>query len=145
MRALLDGSDLESKIGVTVLLVVNGEGPWPRVASLSAGEVLVRGDEILMTLWEHSRTTAALRAAGAGLLHLADGGGIVRIGVRVAPIEADTGRGRVTFRGVVEQVEQDVVPYATVTNGITFELTDRGGALERWRRQLDALRGIGAG
>lgn len=145
VRALLDGADLESKIGVTVLLVVNDEGSWPRVASLSVGELLVRGDEVLMTLWERSRTTAAVRAARTALLHVVDSGGIVRIGARFGSIDADTGQGRATFRGVIEEVEHDVVPYAVVTNGISFELTDPGDTITRWRRQLDSLRQIPAG
>ncbi|OZM77065.1 hypothetical protein [Pseudonocardia sp. MH-G8] len=142
MRALLDGSGLKSKIGVTVLLVVNDEAAWPRVASLSVGELLVRGDEVLMTLWERSRTTAALRAARAGLLHVVDGGGIVRIGAGFDPIDVETGAGRVTFRGVVEEVELDVVPYAVVTHGISFELTDPDDAIARWEQQLDRLRQV---
>jgi hypothetical protein len=34
------------------------------------------------------------------------------------------------------------VPYAQVVSGVRFTLRDRDATLERWRRQVDALRSL---
>jgi hypothetical protein len=44
------------------------------------------------------------------------------------------------FEGQVEAVREYVAPYAEVATGITFALHDPDTVLERWRRQIAALR-----
>ncbi len=137
----LSGENLDASIGYTILLIACGDDGWPRVASLSVGEVLaVSRGQVFLTLYSRSRTTAALAATGRGMLFLVDDGAIHRIQIEVEPVDAPTGEGRSTFRGNVVAVERDEVPYARVLNGVEFELVDQGGVVERWRRQLEELR-----
>jgi len=138
----LRGDRLDEEIGRTVLLVAPAADGWPRVATLSVGEVLAPdARRILLSLYATSRTTAAIRAAGRALLLADDDGAIVRVRLTTTEIEdaAAAEAGRVTFRGDVAAVEIDAVPYARVTHGIGFELLDPDAALARWRRQLDEL------
>jgi hypothetical protein len=140
VRALLDGSDLEAKLGLTLQLAVSDDAGWPRVASISVGEVLAASaTRVLLTLYTSSRTAAELAARGRGLLLLVDDGAIVKVELEVSRL--DGGSGRTTFDGTVVGVERDEVPYARVTHGIGFELVaHEKQVLMRWRAQLDGLK-----
>jgi hypothetical protein len=139
VRVLLDGTDLENRIGVTILLIVSGED-WPRVASVSVGEVLaVSGDTVMLTLYDSSRTAQALASRGRGTLFLVDAGAVVKVEVTAAV--AGSGDGRTVFRCAVARVERDEVPYARVTHGIEFELIAKQEQVTaRWRAQLQQLK-----
>ena len=139
IMSLLDGSELESKVGVTLLLVVSDDAGWPRIASLSVGELFAaRPDELLLTMYERSRTTQALISRGRAVLHVVDDGAILKVNLGAEVLgSAD---GRTTFRCTVDAVERDEVPYARVIHGIEFELVRESGALTRWARQLDELK-----
>jgi hypothetical protein len=140
---LFDGTDLESKVGVTVLLVATDSDGWPRMASLSVGEVLaVSRSELLITLYRSSRTTLALEQSGRALLVLKDGDGLAKIQVLAQLLDVRS-PGRKTFRAEVVEAEHDEVPYARVTHGIEFELVEGTRATERWRLQLEELRRLG--
>ena len=138
--ALLDGADLEAKVGAALQLAVSDDAGWPRVASISVGEVLaVSAARVLLTLYTSSRTAAALGARGRGLLLLVDDGAIVK--VELAASRLTEGSGRTTFDCAVVGVERDEVPYARVTHGIEFELVaHEEQVLARWREQLDGLK-----
>ena len=140
VRTLLDGSDLESKVGGALQLVVSDDAGWPRVASISVGEVLAVSDSrMLLTLYTSSRTASELADRGRGLLVLVDDGAIVKIELEARAIAS--GAGRTTFDCAVAAVERDEVPYARVTTGIGFELVaHQDQVLARWRSQLDGLR-----
>lgn len=136
LAELLNGEDLAAKTSIAVLLVTADEEP--RVAALSPGEVLLRGDRVGLMLYAGSRTCAALRARGRGLLLGAAAGGLVRLHLAVA--ERPGGPpGRAVLVGRIDAVESDKVGYATVTSGIAYELADPGAAVERWREQIAAL------
>ncbi|HEY4152186.1 MAG TPA: hypothetical protein VGM38_02580 [Pseudolysinimonas sp.] len=143
VATLLDGQDLESRIGVTLLLIVSGD-EWPRVASLSVGEVLAVGaGHLMLTLYASSRTSQALAARGRGTLFLVDDGAIVKIQL-VAEVVSSTD-GRTVFRARVDAVECDEVPYARVSHGIEFELIARQEQVTaRWRAQLQQLKELSA-
>jgi hypothetical protein len=146
VSALLDGTDLESRVGVTVQLVVAEPEGWPRVASLSVGEVLAAGPRrLLLTMYDKSRTTRALFETGKGLLMLVDDGAIVKIQIDATEISDAKTPGRTTFQATVVAVERDEVPYARVTHGVEFALVDGTGAVARWRRQLADLREASVG
>jgi hypothetical protein len=138
---LLDGTDLEGRIGQVVLLIVADEGV-PRIASLSVGEVLAIDSRTLAaTLYESSRTSTALAAGGVGLLAIVDDGGLVKITVGAQVLGIDGGRR--TFRLGVRSVEVDSVPYARLVHGMEFELIDHEQqVLERWRSQLAGLKEV---
>lgn len=139
VREFLDGTDLEAKIGIAMQLVVSDDAGWPRVASISVGELLaVSETRMLLTLYTRSRTAAALFARGRGLLLLVDDGAIVKIEFATRRLAERSGR--TTFDGAVIGVERDEVRYARVTHGIGFELiAHEEHVLTRWRAQLDEL------
>lgn len=135
---LLDGTGLARKIGTTLQLVVSDDREWPRIASLSVGELLASGPgELLLTIYSHSRTTAALAERGRGLLVVVDDGAIVKVELVASAL--DTTDGRTMFRCAVVGVERDEVPYARVKHGIEFELVDGTAATARWEQQLANL------
>ena len=142
VQRLLDGTALADKIGTTLQLVVSDDAGWPRVASLSVGEVLATGPRtILLTMYETSRTTRTLAGRGRGLLVLVDDGAIVKVELEASV--AGGSEGRTIFRCVIAGVERDEVPYARVTHGIEFALVDGAAATDRWARQLEELAGMG--
>jgi hypothetical protein len=136
---LLDGTGLDAKVGTTLQLAVSDDAGWPRVATISVGEVLaVSATRLLMTLYTRSRTAAMLEARGRGLMLLVDDGVIVKIEFAASRLAEHDGR--TTFNGAVVGVERDEVPYARVTEGIRFELVaHEEQVLARWRTQLDEL------
>jgi hypothetical protein len=95
---------------------------------------------VLLTVYAGSRTTAALRESGRAVLLVVADGALVRIRLVVTElVNAAALPGRTTFRGAVDEVEQDRVAYARVTGGIGFELGDPGEVVERWRQQIQLL------
>ena len=138
--ALLDGSDLEARIGLTIELLTVAEDGWPGVALLSAGEVLaMSGSEVRLALWPDSRTTANLTRAGQGVLEFVhDGAGFtVRLETRRA---ADLPGPLARFEGRVVGVRRDEVGYARLTSGITFDLPEAPAVVARWRETIEGLR-----
>jgi hypothetical protein len=144
IRRLLDGAELERAIGLTVLLLTVDEAGWPRVAMLSAGEVLAAGPrEIGLALWPGSASAANLARAGRATLALvhAGAGWYVRGAARrEADLELADGRRLAAFALAVVEVLEDVVPYAELTGGIEFRLAEPERTLAAWRGVLDALR-----
>lgn len=141
--ALLDGTEIDDKVGTTLLVTAVGEDGWPLVASLSVGEALAVSPRVLLlSLYDSSRTSRAIAATSRVLLLATSRGCIVRARLGAEQVEdaAAAAAGRRTFRCTVDAVEIDAVPYARVTHGIEFELLDDGASLERWRRQIDELR-----
>jgi hypothetical protein len=140
VHALLDGSGLEAKVGTALQLAVSDDAGWPRVASISIGEVLaVSRTRLLLTLYTTSRTAVGLAARERGLLLLVDDGAIVKVELETSRLGDESGR--TTFDGAIVGVERDEVPYARVTHGIGFELVaHEEQVLARWRTQLDGLK-----
>lgn len=140
-RDLFNGSDLASKVGATAQLIAVADDGWPRVALLSAGEVLVTDDTVMLTVYAASRTTGAARSSGRAVLLVVTDESIVRIALKLEELDAAQSLGgRTTFRGTVASVEQDRVAYARVTGGIGFELHDPEPVIERWEQQIELLR-----
>ncbi|MCS0499805.1 hypothetical protein [Protaetiibacter mangrovi] len=134
---VFDGRGLASKVGETVLLIAGAE---PRVAALSAGEVLVLGERVGVLLYAGSRTTAAVRDTGRCLLLGVADGGLLRIRVSLAEATGvELPPGRAAFAGDIVEVELDRVGYAEVTSGIRFELDDPAGVAQRWEHQIEVL------
>jgi len=144
VRQQLDGSDLARAAGLTVLMLTVDEAGWPRVAMLSAGEVLAVGPrEIGVALWSDGTSAANLTRAGRATLALvhAGSGWYVRCTARrEADLGLDGGRALAAFVLDVEEVLEDVVPYAALTTGIEFQLAEPERTLAAWRAVVDALR-----
>lgn len=143
MVALLDGTDLEARVGFTLeLITVDADGA-PRVALLSVGEVIATGDrDLALALWPGSRTTANLQRTAQALLAFVDDGAAYRLRLQAhrRPDVLVAGEARAVFDAPVVSVTRDAVPYARLRGGITYELLEPVAALARWRATMAALR-----
>jgi hypothetical protein len=144
VRALLDGTRLDEAVGLTVLLLTVDEAGWPRLAMLSAGEVLVMGPRTLrLALWPHSASTANLARSTRATLALVHGGAgwYLRCSARRRPdLALPGGRLLAGFELLVTEALEDVVPYAELTGGISFRLADPERVLAAWREAVAAMR-----
>jgi hypothetical protein len=141
---LLGGTDLARAAGLTVLLLTVDEAGWPRVAMLSAGEVLATGDrDLRLALWPESGSTANLERRGLATLALVHGGAgwYVRCAAgREADLVLSGGRRLASFGLTVEEVLEDVVQYAELTGGIGFRLVEPERVLAAWTEAVEAMR-----
>jgi hypothetical protein len=144
VHALLDGDDIDRKVGETILLLTTSDRGWPHVAMLSVGEVFSPApDRVRLALWSGTETGQNLRRCGrATLAVVVDGGGhYVELTVDPASTPVVVGDQILDrFEGGVVRVLSDEVGYARLTSGITFDLPDRDGVVTRWRATVDALR-----
>ena len=145
LLALLDGTDLDTKVGETMLLLTVSENGWPHLAMLSVGELLAtRPDEVRMALWKGTTTGDNLRRTSQGTLALVYRGAGHYIELEVT---GTTGLqvGTKTldyFSCAVTKALTDVVGYATLTTGIRFELPRREDVVSRWERTVAAIREV---
>jgi hypothetical protein len=142
---LLNGHDLQTKVGPTFLLVACEPEGWPRMALLSVGEVLaVSPSEVRLALYRQSGTTRALAHSGKALLVVVVDG--VTYKIRLAATElsdAEVGEGGdAVFLADVRSVDEDQVAYAVVEHGVEFTLIDETAVVERWLSSVDRLRGV---
>jgi hypothetical protein len=130
---------------LTILVLSTSNDQWPHLAMVSLGEIVAINPRALRlalwpsstaatNVWREQRTTLALvhnnaayylRCAvrrGADLLLPGDVGQLACFGLRV------------------EDVIEDVAPYAVLTSGVTFRLNDVEATAERWRETRAALR-----
>ena len=140
---LLDGTDLDSKVGETVLLLTVSETGWPHLAMLSVGELLaVPPDEVRIALWKGTRTGNNLRRTSKGTLALVHGGAghYIELQVTDAGTLEVSNKTLDSFSCSVTKVLSDVVGYAKLTTGIRFELPRREAVVPRWERTVAAMR-----
>lgn len=144
-QAALDGSGLEQSPASALVLATAAPGEAPHLALLSRAEVLAVSDqELRLALHADSGSSAALAASGCATLLAVEPALVETISLRVRGIEQVTVAGRLLacFLTEVTEVHSHTAPYATVTSGISFELTDPEPTLARWRETLDVLRGL---
>jgi hypothetical protein len=144
LLGLLDGDDLAADEGLTFLLLTTTEDGWPHLAMLSVGElVAVAPRRLRVALWRGSTAAANLARAGRAtitLVHAAAGYSIrVRAEQRPDLALAD-GQRLAAFDLAVDEVFEDVAPYATLTGGVTYRLHDPAAVLPRWQETIRALR-----
>ena len=148
LRALLDGDDLRSKEGTTLLLLtVTGDG-WPHVAMLSVGELLaVSPERLRAALWPASTATRNLTSTGQATIALVHErvAYYLRCRARRGPDldVASSEAGLAYFELELGDILEDVVPYAELTSGISFRLADSPEGIERWDERIAALRAAG--
>jgi hypothetical protein len=140
---LLSGTELESGVGTTFELITVDEHRWPHVALLSVGEILATGPRTLrLALWSSSRAAANLTRSGCALLTFVHEHGYYKVRLTAnepGPLTVG-GRPLAAFLCTVMEVTVDEAPYATVTQGITFQLADPAQTVTRWSETLQALR-----
>jgi hypothetical protein len=141
--ALLDGRAPAEHEGTTIVLATPGLDGWPLLALLSVGEVLaIDARDVRLGLWATSSTTAALGASGRTTLSMVVEGAAWDARLRcerVPDTDPDGGRPLAAFRCRVEEVLEDRVGYAELTDGIQYRLRRPEEVLPRWAATLEAL------
>lgn len=143
LRRLLDGEDLDSKEGETILLLTAAGDGWPRLALLSVGEVYAPGpSEVRLALWPDSTTTANLGATGrATLSAVLDGVAYdVELEARREGDIRQPGAHLARFSASVRSARSDTVGYAVLESGVRYRLKEREQVVARWRATIAALR-----
>jgi hypothetical protein len=142
IAGLLDGRDLASREGLLLLLITAAEDGQLHVAMLSVGEVVAMDPgRLRLALWPRSTSVQHLEARGRGLLYLvADGAGYA-IDVRATAVGElrEDGIHAAVFEAVINEVREDRVTYAELTEAPSFRLVNRERELARWRRTVDAM------
>lgn len=142
LAVLIDGRDLPGRVGETFLLLTAGEDGWPHVAMLSAGEVLApHPSEVRLALWPASRTTGNVQRSGRALLMAVVPPATYYVRLDCRPLgEIRAGeRSLAAFACDVAEVEEDVVSYARVLEGIRFELAQQELTVAGWSQVIAAL------
>jgi hypothetical protein len=138
----LDGSHLDAKVGLTILLITTDEAGWPCVALLSVGEVVARTTlTIRLALWPGTTATRNLSRTGRGTLAIFGDGraDYIRIDVERDDDGRAGGMAHAHFEGSIAEILRDEVTYARMTSGITFELGNPSTTVERWRATVAAM------
>lgn len=138
---LLDGSNLDHKVGTAIgVVTVNADG-WPHPAQLSPGEVLLAPDGGLrLAVHPHATMAANLRRDGRIVLILATDGANHELRFQVTEASPLTDPPLAAFTGHLVVARAHRSPYAEVVSGVQYTLHDPDGTLDRWRRQITALR-----
>ena len=137
--AVLDGQDLESKIGQTFLLATTDDEGWPHVAFLSVGEVRASSPtRVGLSLHRGTGSARAFARSGRALLVLrsADAPIRCRLRLRRAVSGSQDFPDLTAFDTSVERCREDRVPYATVDSWIEHALADPEEVLIRWESQI---------
>jgi hypothetical protein len=143
LHPLFAGDRIESHQGLTFLFLTTTPDGWPHLAMLSVGEVLAVGERVLrVALWRGSTASVNLAHSGRATLALVhEGAGYsIRCDARQGPdLPIENGR-LAYFELSIEQVLEDVAPYAELTSGVTFRLKDPQDVLARWQGAIEAMR-----
>ncbi len=137
----LDGTDLLAKTQALRLSTIDAQG-WPHASVLSAGDmVMMPSGRIRIALLAKSGMAANLARDGRLALTLSLDGGMceLRLTARTLPAPADE-KALAFFAAEPVMTRIHVAPYADVVSGITFRLHEPQAVLERWQRQIAALR-----
>ena len=141
---LLDGQDLESKIGVAFECLSLTDSGWPYSAMISVGELLAVGHSSLrLAIWSQSTTARNLDRDRRCVLSLVHAGSGYQIRCEASParlVSQNEGPDLVVFDLLVVDILEDQAPYATLSSGITYELHHPNEVLERWKRTIQMLR-----
>lgn len=140
----LNGEDLLSKTQALRLSTVDADG-WPRAALLSAGDVLALPDgRLRFAIYANSGATANLLRDGRLTIGMALDGGMCSLRLRARKCgQGDTQEVPLAFfEAEIEGVRMHVASYADVTCGISFAIHEPAAVLDRWQRQIAALRSI---
>jgi hypothetical protein len=141
--SFLNGEDLLSKTQALRLSTVDAEG-WPKAALLSAGDVLaLPNGRLRFAIFPNSGTAANLVRDGRLTLSMSLDGGMCELRMRARKCGQGTQEVPLAFfEAEVEQVRGHLAPYADVTSGVSFAVREPAAVLDRWQRQIAALRAI---
>ena len=139
----LNGEDLLSKTQALRLSTVDADG-WPKAALLSPGDVLaLPNGRLRLAIFAGSGTAANLLRDGRLTLSMSLDGGMCSLRMRARKCSQDMPELSLAFfEAEVERVRMHIAPYADVTSGISFTLHEPTAVLERWDREIAALRAV---
>jgi hypothetical protein len=141
LTSYLDGTDLLAKTQALRLSTVDAQG-WPHASLLSAGDMLAMPPaRIRFLVFAESTTTANLMRDNRVTITVALDGGMCEVRLRcrrLAQVSPDTPLA--CFEADLAEVRMHKAPYATVSGGITFALHEPQSVLQRWQKQIDAMR-----
>jgi len=139
--ALFDGERLADKISETALLATVDNGGWPHLAFLSMGEVVAKDRKRLVTAtWPRSRTTANMVRTGQAVLYAAAEGVVWETRLKVSALDVVTEDGSHLTAGEIVDVRRHEAPYAYLDTLASFRLNAPEPTLERWMRQVTAMK-----
>jgi hypothetical protein len=137
----LDGTDLLAKTQALRISTVDAEG-WPHASLLSAGDMLAMpSGRIRFVVFAQSTTTANLVRDNRVTITLSLDGGMCELRMRCRRLaHASPDTPLALFEAEPVEVRMHKAPYATVSGGVTFALHEPQSVLQRWQKQIDAMR-----
>ena len=141
VETYLDGTDLLAKAQALRISTVDAEG-WPHASLLGAGDMLAMpSGRIRFVVFAQSTTTANLMRDGRVTITLTLDGGMCELRMRCRRLaHASPDSPLAFFEAELVEVRIHKAPYATVSGGVTFVLHEPQSALQRWQKQIDAMR-----
>jgi hypothetical protein len=137
----LDGTDLLAKTQALRISTVDAEG-WPHASLLSAGDMLAMpSGRIRFVVFAQSTTTANLARDNRVTITLSLDGGMCELRMRCRRLaHASPDTPLALFEAEPVEVRMHKAPYATVSGGVTYALHEPQSVLQRWQKQIDAMR-----
>jgi hypothetical protein len=134
------GEELDGALNRAAILATVDDQGWPHQAYLGAGEILAHSTGVSLALWESSRTTANIMRDGRAVLYIAALGSIWEARTTLKRRQTE-GLSLAVFDGAIVGTRRHSAPYADVIGLLEFQLHDRQSTLDRWRKQIQLLRG----
>lgn len=137
-----NGQELEELSREAFRVMTLDEDGWPHLAQLSIGEILALDrTRILFLLWPGSATSANLARDGRMVLEAVGRGAVweIRLHARLSA-EALTDLDLKAFAARVISVQEHRASYASILQGLRFELDAPERTHARWRQQIDSLK-----
>jgi hypothetical protein len=141
MRALFDGTLIETKGGFTASLLSVDENGGVHTSLLSAGELFSPDARTLcFGLWPDSGAARRIGESGRATLTFVHDSAFFQIQLETRRISMPDALA--CFVGTIEEGTWQRVTYARITGGIAFELStmQKDAVLTRWRAQIDVLK-----
>ncbi|HEX3244011.1 MAG TPA: pyridoxamine 5'-phosphate oxidase family protein [Chloroflexota bacterium] len=144
LASLLNGERLATKIGIAFQCITTTQDGWPYLALVSVGELLaVSPTRLRLAIWSGSTSDRNLEREQRCALALVHAHASYMIRCRASlsgSLDQTEGPGLSVFSLNVEDVLEDMAPYATLTSGVTYELHDRDAVVAGWRSVISRLK-----
>jgi Pyridoxamine 5''-phosphate oxidase. len=137
----LDGANLLAKTQALRISTVDAEG-WPHASLLSVGDMLAMpSGRIRFIVFAQSTTTSNLMRDSRATITLSLDGGMCELRMRCHRLAHSSPDASLAFfEAELVEVRIHKAPYATVSGGVTFVLHEPQSVLQRWQKQVDAMR-----
>jgi len=138
--SLFDGTALDAKRGVALIVATVDADGWPHTSFLGPGELLVRDEaRLAFLLWPSSGTAANVDREGRAALFFAAAGAVWE--ARVTAVAAADGDGPTRrYEAELVTIRRHAAPYAEVTGLVGYRLLEPDAVVARWRAQIERLR-----